>query len=241
MDTSHYIAALRESGAALADAAEGNLDRPVPSCPGWSVADLVWHTGEVHFFWFGIATGEISGDEDHTGPERPADDDLLGWYRDGLERTADFLAGLDPSAPRWTWAAQKDAAFIQRRMAQETLVHAWDARDAVGRAPELPAALAADGVDEFLVFMLPQGGKPPEGFDAAVCLRASDAGRAWTVEPAGDTWRTRPAAEEGAAATVEGTASDLLLLLWGRVDASRVRVTGDGDALARLLATASTD
>ncbi len=241
MDTSHYIAALRESGAALADAAEGGLDRPVPSCPGWNVSDLVWHTGEVHRFWLAIAAGDISDAEDYTEPERPADDVLLGWYRDGLEETARALSGLDPSAERWTWAPQKNAGFIQRRMAQETLVHAWDARNAVGRAPELPVDLAADGVDEFLAFMLTLGGRPPEGFDAVVCLRAADAGRAWTVEPAGGAWRTRPAAEDGATTTVEGAASDLLLLLWGRTDASRVRVSGDGDAFARLLATARTE
>ncbi|MEU1900964.1 maleylpyruvate isomerase family mycothiol-dependent enzyme [Nocardiopsis dassonvillei] len=241
MDTSHYISALRENGAALADAAEGNLGHPVPSCSGWNVADLVWHTGEVHRFWLAIAVGDISGPQDYTEPDRPADDDLLGWYRDGLEETARALSGVDPSAERWTWAPQKNAGFIQRRMAQETLVHAWDARNAVGQALELPADLAADGVDEFLAFMLALGSGPPEGFDAVVCLRAADSGRAWTVDPSAGTWRTRPVAEDGATTTVEGAASDLLLLLWGRTDTSRVRVDGDGDALATLLAAAGTE
>jgi hypothetical protein len=35
----------------MATAAAGNLDTPVPSCPGWTVADLVAHTGAVHRIW----------------------------------------------------------------------------------------------------------------------------------------------------------------------------------------------
>ena len=34
---------------ALAEGADPS--RPVPSCPEWTVADLVWHLGEVHWFW----------------------------------------------------------------------------------------------------------------------------------------------------------------------------------------------
>ncbi|ADH66681.1 MULTISPECIES: hypothetical protein [Nocardiopsis] len=109
----------------------------------------------------------------------------------------------------------------------------------MGRALELPADLVADGVDEFLAFMLALGSGPPEGFEAVVCLRTADFGRAWTVVPSAGTWRTRPVAEDGATTTVEGTASDLMLLLRGRTGTSRVRV--DGDALAALLSAAGTE
>ncbi|MCP4967824.1 MAG: hypothetical protein GY926_21640, partial [bacterium] len=27
---------------------------PVPSCPGWSAADLTWHLLEVQYFWASI-------------------------------------------------------------------------------------------------------------------------------------------------------------------------------------------
>src|SRR6185312_10928831 len=36
---------------ALADAVERDPAAPVPSCPGWTAADLAWHLLEVQFFW----------------------------------------------------------------------------------------------------------------------------------------------------------------------------------------------
>ena len=43
-----YLQALRADGTALAAAARVGLDQPVPACEGWTVADLVLHTGMVH-------------------------------------------------------------------------------------------------------------------------------------------------------------------------------------------------
>ena len=34
---------------ATADGADATLG--VPSCPDWTIADLVWHLAEVHWFW----------------------------------------------------------------------------------------------------------------------------------------------------------------------------------------------
>ncbi|WP_200815726.1 hypothetical protein [Nocardiopsis sp. JB363] len=61
-----------------------------------------------------------------------------------------------------------------RRMAQETMVHAWDGLDAIGRSEPLPADMAADGVDEFLTYFL---GLPaePVGPVGTVLLTGTDA------------------------------------------------------------------
>ena len=40
MEKDRCIAALLADSAALAEAARLGLDAPMPSCPGWSVADL---------------------------------------------------------------------------------------------------------------------------------------------------------------------------------------------------------
>ena len=37
-----------------------HLERPVEHCPGWNVADLVWHLTEVHWFWSTIAADTSS-------------------------------------------------------------------------------------------------------------------------------------------------------------------------------------
>ncbi|MFF1867774.1 maleylpyruvate isomerase family mycothiol-dependent enzyme [Kitasatospora herbaricolor] len=239
MDTTDYIAALRRDSARLAAAAEGDLAARVPSCPDWTVADLVWHTGVVHRFWRLVAAGEITGPEQHTEPSRPAGPDLVAWFAEGAERAAGVLEALDPALPRWSWADRADAGFIQRRMAQETAVHAWDAVNAAGRDEPVERALALDGVDELLAHFLPA--VPPTGLaEAGLHLHATDgaageAGGEWTLRAVDGGWRIGHEHGKGAAA-VRGTASDLLLLLWGRRPAERLEVFGDPDALKAYLA-----
>src|SRR5579864_7986337 len=48
MDKDAYLASLRDDARAMAAAARLGLAESVPSCPGWSVADLLVHTGAVH-------------------------------------------------------------------------------------------------------------------------------------------------------------------------------------------------
>jgi uncharacterized protein (TIGR03083 family) len=111
------------------------------------------------------------------------------------------------------------------------VVHAWDAEAALGRPGALDPVLAADGIDEVLSGFVPRGvrlGRLPPLPDA-VRLVAGDA--TWALgegDPAGE---------------VDGTASDLLLLLWGRLDATdadRFTVTGDTDAVLGVLRLALT-
>ena len=243
MDTPRYLGALRDHGTALADAAEGRLDVPVPACPEWNMADLLWHVGEVHHFWRSIAAGRVKDPRrDYTEPRRPADPELASWYREGLTDTLTVLTALDPAAPRWTWAPRKDGAFIQRRMAQETLVHAWDAREAIGAAEPLPPEEAADGVDEFLTYFLGMRQNPGSavGPVSAIVLTATDTGHAWTIDHTGEHWRVWRQARR-ASSTASGTASDLLLALWRRARPQTLTVTGDGQALDTLIAAAETD
>jgi hypothetical protein len=81
MKPAGHIVALRRDSNRIASAAEGRLDRIVPSCPGWLVADLVWHVGIVHMFWQMVARGALSGPEAWSEPDRPTNDDLLAWFR----------------------------------------------------------------------------------------------------------------------------------------------------------------
>ena len=48
MDARRYLLLPREGGL-LADTAEGgDLEAPVPACPGWTVGEVVRHTGSVY-------------------------------------------------------------------------------------------------------------------------------------------------------------------------------------------------
>lgn len=86
----------------IASAAEGRLGYAVPSCPGWQLADLVWHVGVVHMFWAKVARGELSGPQAWREPDRPADADLVAWYRSSVDLSATVLGSLEPDTPAWT-------------------------------------------------------------------------------------------------------------------------------------------
>ncbi len=212
------------------------MDAFVAACPGWTVTSLLAHVGEVHDFWRRIAAEQLD-DPDKMVRELPelVGDELLAWYRAGVEQLVSVLTAADPSTPVWSWAPQKDVAFIQRRMAQETIVHRYDAEAAAGRAYAVAPALAVDGIDEFLDFFAPFARKDAEPVGGTVHLHATDADGEWFIEPAGKALAVRREHAKGDVA-VRASASDLLLQLWRRPTADEVTVFGDGELLARFLA-----
>jgi len=239
VEPADYISALRRDGSRIVAVAQAaGLSRAVPSCPGWTVADLVWHVGNAHTFWRQAATGAVAGPDSYQEPARPGDEEVVQWFRDGLQDTADTLGRMDPSTPAWTWGHRKDVGFILRRVAHETAVHRWDAETACGADVPVEKALAADGVAEFLDDVLPGMSNDLEGPVQAISLRANDIDAAWTVRAGGGACRAAPAGA-GADVRVSATASDLVLLLWGRRAIDQVDIDGDVAALRRFLARAT--
>lgn len=232
-----HIAALRRDSNRIASAAQGRLDRIVPSCPGWQIADLVWHVGIVHMFWQMVARGALSGPEAWNEPDRPTNEDLLAWFRGGVDLSATTLEDLDPDTPAWTWGHQQDVAFIRRRVAQETAVHCWDAVNAIGAHEPIEQTVAVDGVDEFLHEVLPGLSPDLDGPAQTICLHTNDTTDQWTVRTGeGASHLIPPSGQTDA--TVTATASDLLLLLWGRRSPNHVKVDGKTAALQRFLTRA---
>ncbi|MER5865993.1 maleylpyruvate isomerase family mycothiol-dependent enzyme [Kitasatospora sp. NPDC002040] len=233
MDRTDYASALRRDGARMAAAAVDPTAR-VTGCPDWDVAELLWHTSRVHRFWTGIADGSVTDPAGEKPADRPGDAELADWFLEGVERCAATLERLDPDLPRWTWAAQKDVGFIQRRVAQETAVHGWDALEAVGREEPIERALAADGIDEFLRLFV--SGAPTADFPAAgLHLHATDGPGEWLLRAVDGAWEVTTEHAKGAVA-VRGSASDLLLLLWRRRSPDRLEVFGSPADLAAVLA-----
>ena len=103
-----HIVALRRDSNRIALGVAGRLNHFVPSCPGWQVADLVWHLGIVHMFWRMVARGVLAGPEAWSEPDRPDTDDLLAWFVGGVDLTANILDSLDPDMPAWTWGRRQD-------------------------------------------------------------------------------------------------------------------------------------
>jgi uncharacterized protein (TIGR03083 family) len=232
-----YVGLLRADGEALAVAAAGALERAVPSCPGWTVADLVAHTGAVHRDKAAIVR--------HGGTERPPRDEmeapggaaLLDWYREGLHDLVDLLGATDPEQPAWSWSGDTRVAFWQRRMAHETAIHRWDAQAAVRTPwPITPSAFAADGVAEVLdIWLEGVDGAPYPGPDGTLHVHATDTAGEWLVTLAAGREPEVAAGHAKADAALRGPASDLDLVLWARVTSATVERFGDDRLLDAFL------
>jgi uncharacterized protein (TIGR03083 family) len=233
-------AALRDAVAAAAD-----LDGRVPGCPDWTLRDLVAHLGGVQRFW--ALTVSLADPSGPPTPEQRGDlapqGDLLDW---SAESTALLLAALraaGPDAPAWAWwgasPAPLTAGAIARHQVQEAAVHARDAQETIGKAEPLPAAVAVDGVAEFITVGLGSTGAWPHR-PARIVFTATE-GPAWTLDLSPEGARLNPAAGGEPVAGVHGSASDLVLALYGRVPFDTLRVDGDSSVLAELRGWADTE
>jgi uncharacterized protein (TIGR03083 family) len=199
----------------------------VPSCPGWTLSDLVWHLGEVQHFWAWVVRTRAVDPSTYPEPARRPDDELLGW---GLAQSAELetvLAGADPTERVWTWAPQQDVAFVLRRQAMEATVHAADAEEVAGHVRKIPADVGLDGLDEWLEVMVPAAlpGGPPETAHPVV-FHAVDADADRTLFPG-----SRPFP----IAVLTGNAGDLLLAAWRRLPLEVLTVHGDPAQAAAMI------
>jgi uncharacterized protein (TIGR03083 family) len=238
MDRASYLASLAADSAAFYAAVDATaLDAAVPCCPGWTVADLVYHLGEVHHFWGEVVARRLSA-PDVDEPERPPDDALVAWAKEQTDRLQEALAATDPATPVWTWSTQKDVGFIQRRMAQETAVHRWDAQSASGTPTAVDQALSVDGIDEFLTYFLPGPGDERPALDGSVHLHVTDGDGEWLVRESDDSGLVVTPEHAKGDAAVRGPASDVLLVLWRRRPLAEVEVLGDAAVAERFVALA---
>ncbi len=239
-----WLAALRADGPALlAAATQAGPDTAVPTCPGWTMADLVEHVEQtLHFVRVLAPRGVTDRPERFEAPARaPWPAALEGLQRE-ITSTIATLDAVDPELPAWNWAPQaKKAGFWPRRMAHEVSVHRWDAQTAIGRAESIETKLAADGVNEVLDSWLPAGRRTgPTDLHGVVHLVATDASYEWFVRLRGagvallDTGTILDTDDHHARAGATGTASDLLLALWGRLDMGLLAVNGDPKLLSAL-------
>ncbi|MDQ2836089.1 MAG: maleylpyruvate isomerase family mycothiol-dependent enzyme [Actinomycetota bacterium] len=219
-----YFDEIATHSAALAEAAEHNLDAPVEHCPGWSVTDLVAHVRQVHWFWGTIAELRLAAPPDGERPSPLTGADLIAQLRTGALSMVETLRAADQQTPVWTWApAQQNIGFISRHQVQEAAVHRWDAEHAAGRSYHFDVPVAVDSIEEFLTFSVASPADPPPestaNLDGAFVLSATDADASWTISDAHLPGTAQ--FERGAVAglpTISATASDLLLWLYRRVE-----------------------
>lgn len=217
----------------LAGTDAAGLRRPVRSCPGWDVAEVVRHLGGVHRWATAIVDTGRDGSVDAVAvaaraPDRGHPADLRDWFAEGAHQLRAAVGAAPADRPCWTLAGSGTASFWVRRQALETAVHRVDVGQALGDGHELELGLAIDGIDEVVTVMAPRqvrlrrtGPRP-----GRLTLVAIDAGLSWQI------------GHHGPPAVLRGPAAYLCLVLWGRLDlgGTGVEVTGDRTVLAAALA-----
>jgi uncharacterized protein (TIGR03083 family) len=251
MDDSRFLAYLSADYGDLRDAATAaELTAPVPSCPGWTVADLVHHVAEVYLHKATImGTGEWPTQWPPPGLAAEEPIALLGRAYGQL--TAEFSARApDSRTPTW-YDPDQTVAFWIRRMAQETVIHRIDAELAAGLPGKaVPDDLALDGVDEVLKRFLAFGsvawpeefaglkGRHLAGQDGQDTITVAAGQAAWTVRPSPREVAVEDGPGDNPRMVIQGAPDPVLRWLWGRAGDDEVQLTGDpawADYLRRML------
>ena len=244
LNAGRYVVEIESSTAGLAEIlAEHDQSLPIPTCPEWTLRQLVTHVGRAHR-WAAEITRTRS---DVPIPFREVPDGKLpdgraeqcAWLRAGAARIVNTAreAGGDLV---WSFTGPTPAGFWLRRMAHETLVHRADAQLAAGAEPEpvIAAEVAADAIDEWLMLLAGGLGGPDERAKAlpagaGLHIHATDdglgGGGEWMIRHDAGGLAVEPGHGKGDAA-LTGPAASLLLVLMRRRPVSDPAVTVHGDS-----------
>lgn len=189
-----FVEAVRRDAGAIFELCATEPGRAIPACPEWTAADLTAHLLEMF-------AGEIAGYEELARGLAPPE---------ALEVALGLLA-QDPTSE------------TARAMAHESAIHRWDAAGAFGRDYSIEPELACDAIPSFFEDawpMLLDYLKRPAGTGQTLHLHRTDGEGEWLVTLAERPIVTRE--HRKADVAVRGSASDLLLWLWGRMDPPEV-------------------
>lgn len=250
VEFSSYLDCLSAGYGRLRAVAPIDLGAAVPTCPGWSVADLTRHVGRVYLH---KTQAMREGAEPTTWPPKElADIEPLALLDQGYTQLRAEFAARNARDPCGTWyAPDQTVGFWIRRMAQETVIHRIDAELGTHQPVALvPTDLALDGIDELLkVFVAYSVSRWGDSFND---ILATSPGRTYALRTYGAAWRVRTgpgkfvvqAAEvedatrtDRADVTVSGSPTAVLRWVWNRDaedDADCVSVEGSAEAVAEL-------
>ncbi|MFJ9342218.1 maleylpyruvate isomerase family mycothiol-dependent enzyme [Streptomyces sp. NPDC101733] len=244
----------RSTAFRAAVAAAPSLDARVTTCPGWTLFDLVKHLGGGDRFWAAIVGAgpadapPAEATAARAALEVPRDPETLSaWMAASTQLLLSALREAGPDTGCWAWwsalQTPRTSGGVARHRVQENAVHTYDAQLAAGAPQPLPAEIALDGVEEFLFACVATPSAwphKPTAFDFHTVE-----GRSWRLTVDGDGARSTripaPTAatdvgSDTAGASVHGTASELVLYLYDRVQADSLHVDGDAGLLDLLRA-----
>lgn len=241
MTTHDYIAVIAEQIEKITEAAHRSPDAPVRACGSWRVLDVVVHLGEVFQFWTTVAQTGADSPPHRTSSVAHGDMDVIRWWQYNAQQLVKTLSTSPPDKQCWTWAGTQTIEWLTRRMAVETVIHAWDVQWAAGLQPTIDPHFASDAIDEFLYVMTPLVREAQPIVGGSVHIHCTDVHGEWLVVPGEglDMVVTREHAKGSVA--IRGSAADILLVLWRRLPIDIVEVLGDDAVAHRFLLRADLD
>lgn len=126
-------------------------DAPVPSCPGWTASELLWHLTEVHEFWSTILRTRAVTDEDAERIERQALsrpgtlEEILQRREQATAALVEQLEARDDAEEAWSWLpSDRTVGFTRRMQLHEATMHRVDAQLTTGGLVLAPLARIGD-------------------------------------------------------------------------------------------------
>ncbi|MFC5060866.1 maleylpyruvate isomerase family mycothiol-dependent enzyme [Actinomycetospora atypica] len=214
----------------------GDLSGPVPTCPDWTLRDLVRHLGRVHRrVTATITSGSermVARDAEIPDGEPPESrDEVATWVLAGAAALVEAFEAGPSDREVGGFVGPTPVVWWERRQLHELLVHRLDAEIAVGIEPlaDVSPELAVDGIAEWydLITAFRSGSRRLRGTGETVHLHATD-------EPSGEWFIVR--GPEGVTITrehgkadvaVRGPARALLAAVTGRRGLDDLEVFGD--------------
>ena len=218
LSTERFLAQLLADIDVSRDIALANPIAAVPSTPEWNALSLYGHVAQNLAYTAWVITEDARLESSIAHPPLREDfagwlDEFEGWASIGVDRfvTAAHAARGRSDVANWT-GANTTPEFWARRMCHETAIHRWDLENAGGAAAPLPPEIAVDALEELVEVLLPHWMQPrrPHLIVPPLRLRAVDVAFDITMGPPGQT--------AGNLSELSATASELVLILLGRLE-----------------------
>ncbi|WP_262403719.1 maleylpyruvate isomerase family mycothiol-dependent enzyme [Actinomadura sp. CNU-125] len=188
LDITRIAEGLRQHTAGLADAASGPApDTTVPTCPEWTLRDLVGHVGQAHRWAAAMFRTGGTAVTDELPRDTPADQaDWAGWLREGAAEAVAAQAA-HPGPVAHPLMGDAPSAMWLRRMLHDTSVHHADATITAGTPFTIAPDLAADEITETMGHITrPEArGSSPNSANCAAPARPCACARTSRPSPAG--------------------------------------------------------